>query len=177
MKRILLAGLLLTGSVSAQTAIIAHKSHSGTAATFAFADPGNFGLPPTRLVRVTKVSDTSVIMTNSRGGSERNDTIYYHPVFSDPNITVDSMQKLYYDEVEFKGFDKKPSKEKTKAKSASNETEHLKTVPESGEKAVVKERRKKKKGSLVWLWTIGGGTFTAILLLSRKRNKATIGYA
>lgn len=47
---LLLAGLLTTAPASAQTALIAHRSHSGTVRTFR---PGssahNFGLPASRL--------------------------------------------------------------------------------------------------------------------------------
>ena len=167
MKTLLPIFVLLAGTAFSQTTLIAHKSHSGTASTFAFADPGNFGLPPTRLVKVTKVNDTVVVLAHDNFARQWTDTIYNHPVFSDPNIPVDSMKKMYYDGVEFKGFEKKvvePMPEDTlpvKPKAQPDKKEPQKTTT---------SHPKKRKNNLLLLWIIGGGTFTGVILLSRRRR-------
>jgi len=176
MKTILILLALGIQPLFGQTTLIAHKSHSGTAATFALADPGNFGIPPSRLVKITKLSDTSVVLTNSRGGMmEEKDTLYNHPVYSDPAITVDSMRnyarvtEYSSKELEFENFDKKQEKS-TKVKEETEKMEKQSEKP-FGKTKPAKEK-KKKKSSLLLFWIIGGGTFTGILLLSRKPQRS-----
>lgn len=165
--QLILAALLFTGTAMAQTGLIAHKSHSGTAATYFAADPGNFGNPPPRLVKVTWINDTTVVTEKNEwqsGPDNEKDTIYNHPIFSDPNMPLDTLKQMYYGGVEFENFDKKEVK--TPPKQEIN-TKPSKTAPAT-EKQPKVAKSKKKKSSFIWLWIIGGGTFTGILLFSRK---------
>lgn len=57
---------LICGSSFGQTAIISHKSHSGTAMDFAWADPGNYGNPPITIERLVRINDT-VIAAETNG--------------------------------------------------------------------------------------------------------------
>lgn len=169
--KLLLPALLVSGLAAAQTTLIAHKSHSGTASTFAFADPGNFGLSE-RLVKVKKISDTSVVLTNLYGSDESNDTIYGHPIFSDPNISVDSMQQLYYYEnVNFENFQQPKAAQRDTVRTGSQPLERQKNSQRDHQKMPPK---KKKQSNLFWLWIIGGGTFGGILLISRRRKPRMI---
>jgi len=168
MNRFLSFFVLLTApSLFAQTTIIAHKSHSGTLSTFAYAPSGNFGEPPPRLVSVTKINDTTIIQHINDMGFIYDDTIYNHPIFSDPNMSVDTMQKMYYHAVEFKGFEKKivePVMEETLPAKQKAEPDQGKTRDKKA------STPKKRKSNLFVLWIIGGGTFTGAMLLSRRRK-------
>lgn len=179
---------LFAGAASAQTGLIAHKSHSGTATTFAMADPGNFGGPAImprlerKLEKFTWINDTTVVMSGRMGygyfmdtnptlddtatlDAVYSDTIYNHPVLSDPNISLDSMKKMYgfYNgrdtPVEFENFEEKVVRTPPKSEKAVDSEKTNVTTP------------KKKKGSGFLLWIIGGGTFGGILLLSGKRQE------
>lgn len=59
---------LFCGWSFAQTAIIAHKSHSGTAMDFASADPANYGMPSTTYLTLYRVNDTVIATQNSSWG-------------------------------------------------------------------------------------------------------------
>ena len=173
MKTLLSIFILLAGTTFSQTTLIAHKSHSGNASTFTFADPGNFGaielfnqmpsMPLPVIVKVTKLSDSTVIMTSKQEEILKTDTIYRHPIFNDANMSVDTM-RVIYPEVQFENFEK---------------PETIKAEPAPEQKTPVKKKSTApvKKGHLVWLWIIGGGTFTGILLTSRRRRKISVKYA
>lgn len=63
---------LFFGWSFAQTAIISHKSHSGSASDFAFADPANYGGPPTPTIHtLSRLNDTVVVVENSWSGQDR----------------------------------------------------------------------------------------------------------
>ncbi|MES2554566.1 MAG: hypothetical protein V4604_00365 [Bacteroidota bacterium] len=180
--------------ISAQTALIAHKSHSGNANSFrsSFSNNfgeirpeslGNFGAPPARMVAVTKLSDSTVLMKNERwdGDDMKMDTIYHHPIFNDPNMTVDSMKKMFGEEVEFINFEpKKIEDEQNNALPVPpNEykvppgEEHL---PGLGipEKEKEKKRHKRRKSEVVWILLIGGGTFLGFGWLNRRQKQVTV---
>lgn len=167
MKALLFLFTCTALTVSAQTTIISHKSHSGTAATFAFADPGNFGaievMTPFKVLQ--KISDTSVTITTSyrNDNSSRVDTIYNHPIFSDPNISDDSLRLYLPDDVMYLNFKSAPVPVQSDSvpasaqpgKKISGGKSHSKAAPE-------------KKNNLFWLWIIGGGTFTGLLIILRR---------
>jgi hypothetical protein len=123
MKKIftLVSLFLLLFNTTAQTKIIAHKSHSGTSEGFSASDDDNFGLPSQFRSRL----DTVIKLTNNRvieifhipafENSERVvDTMTNHPVFNNPEVSLDSMKKRYPN-VEFIGFDQ-PTKTPKKSK-------------------------------------------------------------
>jgi hypothetical protein len=123
MKKIftLVSLCLLLFNTTAQTKIIAHKSHSGTSEAFSASDDDNFGLSPEFQSRL----DTVIKLTNNRvieifhipayENSERIvDTMTNHPVFNNPEVSLDSMKKRYPN-VEFIGFDQ-PVKTQKKSK-------------------------------------------------------------
>lgn len=119
-----LSFLLFGKSLTAQTKLIAHKSHSGSAANFSKAlnknlfniGESNFGMAPQRHVRnsnldtVKLLSPTVAVMVTSEscywedyGGGDRSngqlwsagtDTVYDHPVFNRKNTVQDIKKKL-----------------------------------------------------------------------------------
>ena len=190
--------LLFPITLSAQTALISHKSHSGNAKSFKTSfsssfgrnEPGNFGEPPARMLAVTKLSDTTVLMRNERwwGSNEfSEDTIYHHPIFNDPNITVDSLKKMFGQNVEFTNFEpkKRIEEEQNNALPVStndNIAPGEQNLPASGIPEKAKQKKHKhRKNDLVWILVIGGGTFLGFGLLSKRaRNrsrKAVVVYA
>ncbi|MDH4473296.1 MAG: hypothetical protein QE487_11870 [Fluviicola sp.] len=189
-KTSILLLLLSPIAISAQTALIAHKSHSGNAKSFSASfsssfgriePPGNFGEPPARLIAVVKLSDSTVLMQNQdwNGSDFSMDTIYHHPLFSDPNMTVDSLKMMYGRDIEFINFEPK--------KVVEDEQNNLLPVPPSEyqapsgqehlpglgipEKEKQKKRHKHRTKGMVWLFVIGGGTFLGFGLLSKRVNK------
>ncbi len=171
--QLILASVLFAGTTAAQTGLIAHKSHSGSATTYIAADPGNFGNPPPRVVKVVWLNDTTVIVEKNEwqsGPDNEKDTIYNHPVFSDPNLSVDTLKGMYYDAVEFENFDKKEIRTPAKPVVKEVNTKPSKTAPETEKSKKAARSKKKKEGNLFWLWIIGGGTFTGVLLFTRKRK-------
>lgn len=174
MKHILfLFALLLTASLQAQTRLIAHKSHSGGAESYRFETAGNFGNyePQVTLKEVEKINDTTVVLTQESMGRISQDTIYHHPVFSDPNMTVDSLKKGYYEDVKFKNFD--PKKQKHAPASVAPVSE-----PKKKQKKHT-TARVREDNSLIFL-LLGGGTFLGIGLVTtigRKRKSQEMSHA
>ncbi len=113
---IVLACLLSFNFSFCQTKIIANKSHSGNAVSLAAEKDGNFGIAPERLDSVIKISDTSVVEVNNFGWR---DTVYNHPYFLKPGITIDQL-KEENPHIIFVGFEKKHTKMKKPAKSKEN---------------------------------------------------------
>jgi hypothetical protein len=155
-----------------QTRLIANKSHSGNATSYlSFAASGNFGEPPPILKSVEKINDTIVVMTHQEWYDTSlvwSDTFYHHPIFSNPNMPVDSIRKTYYmQDVEFKNFDRpvqgtpavRPRKQSgTGAKSDAKPRHDLPAGKRDGG----------KKKSVLWLFVIGGGVFLGGGLFSRR---------
>lgn len=174
---------LIPVGIQAQTGLIALKSHNGTAATYHPVSTGNFGAPPLDwelrqiplqkipvIREVIKINDTTVLIKSVlESGQADSALIYNHSVFSNPNITVDSMRKMGFEEVEFRQFDKVEVQPETKG--------------ESKEKQKVRERKtktkqEKKRNGLIWLWIIGTGTFLGGgMLLGRRSGKRIPHYA
>ena len=156
----------------AQTGLISHKSHSGKATSYSMSTFGNFGariedlkdIQPSQallnlpvLREVKKVNDSIVILTQDYSNRIQYDTIYNHPLFGDPNMTVDSLKKLYFNDVEFTNFEEKISE---------NEQQKSSAIPKEQEttKAVSKKQQRKEKRDKSWmiLFLIGGGTFLGV---------------
>lgn len=94
-------------SALAQTSAVAHKSHSGTSISIPEPLDGGFGNPPDELTKIIFLNDTAIIEVRQRWGSKAEvwDTVWNHPVFCKPGVTLDSLKKRYPD-LEFKGFKK-----------------------------------------------------------------------
>lgn len=176
MHRFLALFLLFPLVVSAQTGLIFHKSHSGSASTFSASRSGNFGDPPdmqkpmfnvtTPLPKqeVIRLNDSIAVVKTE--GFPQVDTLTKHPNIHNKSISLDSLKKLYpnitFTNFEEKQVDEVPGKATEEPSSKAN-----------GIKKSEKERRKKERKSDLWmLWVIGGGTFLGIGLSgTRKRSK------
>lgn len=104
--------MLISGYMtSAQTKIIAHESHGGNASAFSLEKEDNFGLPRNfdyQLDSVIRYKKNAVIEVYHMGkciSCRLVDTTKQHPIFNDPQVSLDSMQKLF-PEVVFVGFGK-----------------------------------------------------------------------
>lgn len=162
MKQLLLLFVLSLSSLSqAQTAIIAHKSHSGSASDF-FTDPSsNFGIPVKRLVQVIRLNDsTSIQVYDDRTGYFHYDTVYRHPVYSNYNLNIDSVKKRPYSntEIEYINFKHSPKSAKPIAPGYNPkklDQKHLDQTKTDSQQEVTP--KKKKKSYLLFLFGITGG--------------------
>ncbi len=111
MKKIalfLLLSLVLGFTLPAQTAPIAHKSHSGTSVSIPEPEDGGFGNPPDELTKIIFLNDTTIIEVRERWGSSNAevwDTVWNHPVFCKPGVDIDELKKQYPN-LEFRGYKK-----------------------------------------------------------------------
>ena len=118
MKNIILVTFIaLNLSIFGQTKIIALKSHSGNSETVENERDGNFGISPVRLDSVVKIGPNCMVEIDNRGGR---DTVFEHPSFLNPNITIQELQKQY-PRIKFVGFEKE-----------WKESNGLKTKPRKG---------------------------------------------
>ena len=103
MKNIILVTFIaLNLSIFGQTKIIALKSHSGNSESVENERDGNFGISPVRLDSVVKIGPNCIVEIDNRGGR---DTVFEHPSFLNPNITIQELQKQY-SRIKFVGFEK-----------------------------------------------------------------------
>lgn len=118
MKNIILVTFIaLNLSIFGQTKIIALKSHSGNSESVENEIDGNFGISPVRLDSVVKIGAKCIVEIDNRGGR---DTVFEHPSFLNPNITIQELQKQY-PRIKFVGFEKE-----------WKESNGLKTKPHKG---------------------------------------------
>ena len=104
-----------------QTKRIAHKSHSGKAATFSRYSESNFGLPPLHLDSVRKTTDSKFIRYRSygyQGSCAMIDTLTTHLHFGNQAISMDSL-KVLYPETKFIGFEPAKSSRDQKTKTGT----------------------------------------------------------
>lgn len=105
---LLLAFFSLSLSITAQTKLLHHRSHSGSLATFDASSPGNFGLPFNyEIIQVIWHSDSMVVEVAQFGPQEKCDTFYFHPVYLEQSISLDSIKRMMGPEVEFIDFEKR----------------------------------------------------------------------
>lgn len=167
MNRFIWTLLFFPLTLNAQTALIFHKSHSGSAKSFATTRFGNFGEPPSMMRQIILLNDSTVIMRNEMLGTIYADTIINSPTLTHPVIPADSVKKLFGEEVEVINFPEKPHYTPPPGQ------EHLPPlgIPDEGKKHKNKKYKKKKHGETGWLFLIGGGTFLGFGLLSATRNR------
>lgn len=156
MKTIIYLSLVfISFAANAQTAIIAHKSHAGTAHSYINTN-GNFGVVMITQTEVTKINDTTVVLNSYKTNSNRlfySDTIHEHPYYFSPTITVDSLQKLE-PSIQFNGFNEQlPIQQK------------MDTVIKSVEKPTIQISKKTKKKSSFWLmYVVIGGALASFFV-------------
>lgn len=155
----------------AQTAIIAHKSHSGTAIDFLIDPSGNFGEPGPQLIQIVRLNDSTYVNVYSEfSGFIYHDTVRHKINY---NLNIDSInQPGYYNHIEYINFKNSPKNLKPKAPGyqiqetksqeiIQDETPLDQTVP-----------KKKKKSYLLFLFGITGGG----MLLTKLFKKSKISY-
>jgi hypothetical protein len=102
------AALLLAACLgaTAQTTLIEHKSHSGTAASFSPDRSASYGfgempqMSVRTILKVIRLSDTTAVEVTSGGA----DTVFHHPIWNRPNVTVDSLRGAF-PEISFEGWE------------------------------------------------------------------------
>ena len=175
MKTLFILCICLTTSISqAQTAIIAHKSHSGTAINF-FTDPNtNFGEPGPQLIQIVRLNDSTYIeVYHSFSGMTYHDTIRKHRKISTYREDVDSIyQQEYYNHVEYINLKNTADTGLVKAPSLQLQQMMIKNTesgPQESDYKPVQEPnpKKKKKSYLLFLFGITGGGLLMLRLLNR----------
>ncbi|MNJ85955.1 hypothetical protein D3C87_34370 [compost metagenome] len=176
MKFLILLFVFFTTALSqAQTAIIAHKSHSGAAADF-FTDPStNFGIPSRKLLQVVYLNDSTVVKVYSRFGEDfEYDTIHTATSYS---LNIDSVkqQNFYLQKVEYVNF--KHSAKSSKIKQTKVEAKPDPEILYDDDQAQPQQeepKKKKKKSYLFFLFGITGGGMLLMKLFKRPTVKPSI---
>ncbi|WP_430406929.1 hypothetical protein [Fluviicola sp.] len=171
MKTAFLFFLCFIASLSqAQTAIIAHKSHSGTAADF-FIDPNtNFGIPPPRLVQVIRLNDSSSIeVYDNYHGYYQYDTVYRNLAYANYDLDIDSITKsAYHRNVEYLNFKKSPKHVKPIPPGRKNpQMNEIQSDQLQIEPAPEPVPKKKKRSALLFIFLITGGGLLLFRFSSR----------
>lgn len=172
MRTFLFIIILLAGFYSfAQTAIIAHKSHSGTALTF-FTDPNtNFGDPGPQLMQVVRLNDSTYIEVYQEfSGMIYHDTVHKNNKFSNYNKDVDSIyQQGYYRHIEYINVQNKTDTGHIKSPSLQLHQiiKNIETEPQQFEPQPEVAPKKKKKSALLFIVLVTGGGLLAFRVLNR----------
>lgn len=158
---------------SAQTAIIAHKSHSGAATSF-FTDPNsNFGEPGPQLIQIVRLNDSTYIeVYHSFSGMTYHDTIRKNRKFSTYHEDVDSIyQQEYFKHIEYINLKNVADTGRVKAPSLQLKQmiKNTETSPQESDYKPVQEPnpKKKKKSYLLFLFGITGGGLWIFRILNR----------
>jgi hypothetical protein len=179
MKTVLIIFLACIGLISrAQTAIIAHKSHSGTAVNF-FTDPNtNFGDPGPQLIQLVRLNDSTYIeVFSSFSGMIYHDTVRKNSQFGNYNKDVDSIyQQGYYSHIEY--INLKTSRDTGRIKTPNLRIQHMieesETSPQKPDFTPAAEEKsipkKKKKSYLLFLFGITGGGMLLMKLFSKSEK-------
>lgn len=163
--------MLLAASAFSQTRLIAHKSHSGSPMSYASDAPsGNFGNPPPIPRIIEKVNDTTVVVHIQEWSDTTDvtvDTLYNDPVFSNPNITVDSMRKTQRNgqRLRFRNFDQPERPTPHKPVQAPAPIDR----PIQGPAERKDPERAKRSGAGIWSFS-GAVLFGSLLAVSFFRS-------
>lgn len=164
----------------AQTAIIAHKSHSGTAADFSNEAFGNFGIPNRKMVQIVYVNDSTTLNVYTRFGHEfEADTIHSRINY---NLNIDSIKTVipYLRNVEYVNFKHSPKSAKSKIplkipELKDNESIEADPMEQQNPLTATTPSKKKKKSYLLFLFGItGGGMLLMKLFRPSKKNNPSI---
>lgn len=151
----------ITCLAQAQTAIIAHKSHSGAAADF-FTDPStNFGEPGPQLIQIVRLNDSTCIHVYS----EWHSGFIYHDTVRDRtkyDLNIDSVKETQNNRVEYVNF--KHSPKSAKAKEPGNRIQLNETPVDQQE---IAPKKKKKGNALPFIFFITAGGLLAFRFFSR----------
>jgi len=156
----LFAGFILT--TNAQTAIIAHKSHSGNAVDF-FIDPSsNFGDPGPMLLQVIRLNDSTYVHVMSHWQSDFifHDTIRYSSL---EGKVQDSIYTHDRNRVELINFRNSPDSLKVKTPTQLKPYYELQAEPQPE----TAPKKKRKQSYLLFLFGITGGGLLAFRALTR----------
>ncbi|WP_430406930.1 hypothetical protein [Fluviicola sp.] len=170
MKTVFLSLISFIASFTqAQTAIIAHKSHSGTSVDF-FIDPNtNFGEPGPQLIQIVRLNDSTYVNVYSEfSGFIFHDTVR-HKI--DYNLNIDSLkQPGYYNNIEYINF--KDSPKDLKPKTPGYRMEEMKSQEIIPDETPINEPapKKKKKSYLLFLFGITGGGMLLMKLFSKSKT-------
>ncbi len=123
--------LFFSAIVNAQTAKIAFKSHGGDMNDFfTTLDMDNdFGLPAKTIQKIIKTSDTTVVEVAEIMGKTVTDTVLNHPYCNNPDVSLDSLKRIYPSKTKFVGFEnakKKKKEEKAKKRAERKKKKQLK---------------------------------------------------
>jgi hypothetical protein len=174
MKTILLSCLCVLASlVQAQTAIIAHKSHSGIASDFSTEAFGNFGIPSRKMVQVVYLNDSTTLNVYTRFESEFEVDTIHSPISY--NLNIDSIKKVSpYLQIEYVNFKHSPKSAKSKIpmkgpKLKSNESIESNPLARPNPLEATPPQ-KKKKSYLLFLFGITGGGMLLMKLFARSKT-------
>ena len=176
MKTILLILICLTTLVSwTQTAIIAHKSHSGTAADFSTEAFGNFGIPSRKMVQVVYLNDSTTLNVYTRFGNEFEGDTIHSPI--NYHLNIDSIKKAspYLQEIEYVNFKHSPKSARSKIpvdgpKLKSSESIESNPLIRPNSLETTPPQKKKKKSYLLFLFGITGGGMLLMKLFARSKT-------
>lgn len=166
MKTIIVFCICFIASLSqAQTAIIAHKSHSGASIDF-FIDPsGNFGDPGPQLIQVVRLNDSTYVNVYS----EFSGFIYHDTVRSriNYNLNIDSLKQSGYNRIEYINF--KNSSKTLKPKTPNYQIQKIESQEVIQNETPINKptQKKKKKSYLLFLFGIMGGGLLFFRLFNR----------
>lgn len=178
MKTVFIVCMCLTASISqAQTAIIAHKSHSGTAVDF-FIDPNtNFGEPGPQLIQLIRLNDSTYIQVYSEfSGMIYHDTVRKNSKYNYYNGDVDSIYlQPHYRHIEYINLQNKADTGHVKTPSLQlhkmiEKTELTPQKPDDSKPRQEISPKKKKKSYLLFLFGITGGGMLLIRLFGSSKN-------
>ncbi|WP_294675455.1 hypothetical protein [uncultured Fluviicola sp.] len=179
MKTPLIILFLVTSLISqAQTAIIAHKSHSGRAVDF-FTDPNtNFGEPGPQLLQIVRLNDSTYIQVfREFSGMIYHDTVRKNSPWSNYNPKFDSIyqQGYYKQHIKYINLENKADTGRIQAPSLQLQKMIEKEVitPENQDVQPMPEEntpKKKKKSYLLFLFGITGGGMLLMRLFSRSKT-------
>lgn len=178
MKTVFIICICLTASISqAQTAIIAHKSHSGMAVNFVIDPNSNFGEPGPQLVQIVRLNDSTYIQVFQEfSGMIYHDTVRKNSPWGNYNPKVDSIyqQGYYKQHIKYINLENNADTGHIQAPSLqlhkiiekeviTPENQDIQPMPEEN------TPKKKKKSYILFLFGITGGGMLLIRLFSRSK--------
>jgi hypothetical protein len=151
---------LFVTNLTAQTELIAFKSHSGNMAYFKPSGADNLGGPPIKMDSIIFINDSTIIEYSSwdwqgRDDHAISDTVVNHPICKVPKESIDSLKGIYYrNDIKFIHVDSL-LEDSVKIDPSIVETEIIEE--EISDKEIKKKRKKKENNTNVLLPLDDGG--------------------